>query len=121
MKKILVLIAIVFAAMQLTAATVDLVSAQQSAQHFLMSQTAKGRFMTSAPTVKWTHEVKNSSNVSLTAYYIVNTDKGFVIVPGDDRADEVLAYGDCCLSSMNDFPESMQFFLDMYKAEMEYL
>lgn len=121
MKKILVLIAIVFAAMQLTAATVDLVSAQQSAQHFLMSQTAKGRFMTSAPTVKWTHEVKNSSNVSLTAYYIVNTDKGFVIVPGDDRADEVLAYGDGCLSSMNDLPESMQFFLDMYKAEMEYL
>ena len=121
MKKILVLIAIVFAAMQLTAATVDLVSAQQSAQHFLMSQTAKGRFMTSAPTVKWTHEVKNSSNVSLTAYYIVNTDKGFVIVPGDDRADEVLAYGDGCLTSMNDLPESMQFFLDMYKAEMEYL
>lgn len=121
MKKILVLTALVFAAMQLTAANVDLSTAQQTAQRFLMSQTSKGRFMTSAPTVKWTHEVKNSSNVSLAAYYIVNTEKGYVIVAGDDRAREILAYGDGSLESMNDLPESMQFFLDMYKAEMEYL
>ena len=121
MKKILVLTALVFAAMQLTAANVDLSTAQQTAQRFLMSQTTKGRFMTSAPTVKWTHEVKNSSNVSLAAYYIVNTEKGYVIVAGDDRAREILAYGDGSLESMNDLPESMQFFLDMYKAEMEYL
>ena len=121
MKKILVLIAIVFAAMQLTAANVDLVTAQQKAQRFLVSQTAKGRFMTSAPTIKWTHEVKNSSNAALAAYYIVNTDKGYVIVSGDDRAREVLAYGDGQLDNLNDLPEAMQFFLDMYKAEMEYL
>ena len=64
MKKILVLIAIVFAAMQLTAATVDLATAQQSAQRFLMGKAVNGRFMTSAPAVKWTHEVKNSSNAA---------------------------------------------------------
>lgn len=121
MKKILVLTALVFAAMQLTAANVDLSTAQQTAQRFLMSQTAKGRFMTSAPTVKWTHEVKNSSNVSLAAYYIVNTEKGYVIVAGDDRAREVLAYGDQPLKDMNDIPDNMQFFLNLYKAEMEYL
>ena len=121
MKKILVLIAIVFAAMQLTAANVDLATAQQSAQRFLMGQTAKGRFMTSAPVVMWTHEVKNSNNASLAAYYIVNTDKGYVIVSGDDRAREILAYGDGSLESMNNLPEAMQFFLDMYRVEMEYL
>ncbi len=121
MKKILVLIALVFAAMQLTAANVDLVSAQQSAQRFLMSQTAKGRFMTSAPTVKWTHAVKNSSNAALAAYYIVNTECGYVIVSGDDRAKAVLAYGDGSLSSLNDLPEAVQYFLDIYQKQMEYL
>ena len=121
MKKILVLIAIVFAAMQLTAANVDLVSAQQSAQRFLMSQTAKGRFMTSAPTVKWTHEVKTSSNATLAAYYFVNIDCGYVIVSGDDRAKTVLAYGDGSLSSLNDLPEAVQYFLDIYQKQMEYL
>ena len=121
MKKILFLAALVFATLQLTAANVDLATAQQSAQRFLMSQTSKGRLMTTAPTIKWTHEVKNSKDVTLNAYYIVNTDKGYVIVPGDDRAREVLAYGEGSLESMNDIPENMQFFLDMYKAEMEYL
>jgi hypothetical protein len=121
MKKLLFLAALVLASLQLAAANVDLFTAQQSAQRFLMSQTANGRFMASAPTIKWTHEVKNSSNAALAAYYIVNTDKGYVIVSGDDRAREVLAYGDGSLESMNDLPEAMQFFLDMYKAEMEYL
>ena len=121
MKKLLFLAALVLAVMQMSAANVDLATAKQTAQRFLMSQTVQGRFMTSAPTVKWTHEVKNSSNVALTAYYIVNTDKGYVIVAGDDRAREVLAYGDGSIDDLNDLPEAMQFFLDMYKAEMEYL
>ena len=121
MKKILLLAALVFAALQLTAANVDLATAQQSAQRFLMSQAVQGRFMTSAPSVKWTHEVKNSSNAAVAAYYIVNTDKGFVIVSGDDRAREILAYGDCALESLNDLPEGMQLFLDMYQKQMEYL
>ena len=121
MKKILLITALVIASLQLTAANVDMATAQQSAQRFLMNQTAKGRLMASAPTIKWTQEVKNSNNAALAAYYIVNTDKGYVIVPGDDRAREVLAYGDGPLEDMNNIPENMQFFLDMYKAEMEYL
>ena len=120
MKKILFLATLVFVTLQVAAANVDLVTAQQSAQRFLMSQATKGSLMTSAPAIKWTHEVKNSSNAALAAYYIVNTDRGYVIVPGDDRAREVLAYGDMPLESMNDIPSNMQFFLDMYKAEMEY-
>ena len=121
MKKILLLAALVVASLQLTAANVDLATAQQSAQRFLMSQTAKGRFMTSAPTVKWTQEVKTSSNASQAAYYIVNTDCGYVIVAGDDRAREILAYGDGQLESLNDLPEGMQLFLNMYKKQMEYI
>ena len=121
MKKFLFLTAVMLLALQAMAGNVDLATAQSKATVFLRSKAANSRLMASAPTIQWTREVKNSSNAALAAYYIVNTDKGYVIVSGDDRAREVLAYGDMSLESMNDIPENMQFFLDMYKAEMEYL
>ena len=121
MKKILLFTALVIATLQLTAANVDLMTAQQSAQRFLMNKAAKGQIAASTPAIKWTQEVKNSTNATQTVYYIVNTDKGYVIVSGDDRGRQVLACGDMPLESMNDIPENMQFFLDMYKAELEYL
>ncbi len=121
MKKILLLAALVLASLQLTAANVDLATAQQSAQRFLMSKATNGRFMASAPAVKWTHEVKNSSNASLAAFYIVNTDNGYVIVSGDDRAKSILAYGEGQLDNLNDLPEAVQYFLDIYQKQIEYL
>ena len=121
MRKVLLLIALVIAALQLTAANVDLATAQQSAQRFLMGNAANGRFMATAPTVKWTHEVKNSSKATQAACYIVNTDRGYVIVAGDNRAKEILAYGEGSLNSINDLPEAVQYFLDIYQKQMEYL
>ena len=121
MKKFLFLSALVLAVLQVTAANVDLATAKQSAQRFLTGKTVQGRFNASAPTIKWTHEEKNSSNVAQAAYYIVNTERGFVIIGGDDRANEILAYGDQPLESLNDLPDGMQYFLNLYKTEMEYL
>ncbi len=121
MRKLLLIAALLFAATSVMAGNVDLLTAQTKAANFLKSKAPQGRLMTSAPTVKWTHEVKNSSNASLAAYYIVNTDKGYVIVAGDDRAREILAYGNKPLTDLNDIPDNMQFFLNLYKAEMEYL
>lgn len=94
MKKILLLAALLLAVMQVTASNVDLATAQGAAQRFLMNKAAKGRFMTSAPAVKWTHQAKNSTNAALTAYYVVNTEAGYAIVAGDSRAREILAYGE---------------------------
>ncbi|MBQ1486976.1 MAG: Spi family protease inhibitor, partial [Muribaculaceae bacterium] len=110
MRKLLLIAALLFAATSVMAGNVDLLTAQTKAANFLKSKAPQGRLMTSAPTVKWTHEVKNSSNASLAAYYIVNTDKGYVIVAGDDRAREILAYGDGQLDNLNDLPEAMQLF-----------
>ena len=121
MKKFLFLAVLVVASLQLTATNVDMATAQQNAQRFLVSQSAKGRFMTSAPTIKWTHEVKNSSDITKTALYIVNTDKGYVIVSGDDRAKEILAFGEGSLNSLNDLPEAVQYFLNIYQKQLEYL
>ena len=121
MRKLLLIAAFLFAATSVMAGNVDLLTAQTKAANFLKSKAPQGRLITSAPTVKWTHEVKNSSNASLAAYYIVNTDKGYVIVAGDDRAREILAYGDGQLDNLNDLPEAMQLFLNMYQKQMEYL
>ncbi|MBQ9556207.1 MAG: C10 family peptidase [Muribaculaceae bacterium] len=121
MKKMLFLAALMLATVQAMAGNVDMATAQAKATGFLRQSASNARFMTSAPTIKWTHEVKNSSNAAQAAYYIVNTDRGYVIVAGDDRAREILAYGDQPLTDLNDLPDNMQFFLNLYKAEMEYL
>ena len=121
MRKLLLIAALLFAATTVMAGNVDLSTAQTKAANFLKSKAPQGRLMTSTPTVKWTHEVKNSSKASLAAYYIVNTDKGYVIVAGDDRAREILAYGEGQLDNLNDLPEAMQLFLNMYQKQMEYL
>ena len=121
MRKLLLIAAFLFAATSVMAGNVDLLTAQTKAANFLKSKAPQGRLMTSAPTVKWTHEVKNSSKASLAAYYIVNTDKGYVIVAGDDRARDILAYGEGTLTNLNDLPEAVQYFLDIYQKQMEYL
>lgn len=121
MRKLLLLAAAVLTASSVMAGNVDLSTAQTRAAKFLHNKTSHGRLMTSAPTVKWTHEVKNSSNAAMAAYYIVNTDKGYVVVAGDDRSREILAYGEGTLTDLNDLPEAVQYFLNIYQKQIEYL
>jgi hypothetical protein len=121
MKNLIFVAAIMMAALQGVAANVDMSTAQSKARAFLAGKTFNGRFMASAPTIKWTHAEKNSSKTAQAAYYIVNTDRGYVIVSGDDRSKEILAYGEGSLSSINDLPEAVQYFLDIYQKQMEYL
>ena len=121
MRKLTIFAALLLVAVQAFAGNVDLRTACSKATDFMRAKAVNGRLMASNPTVKWVHEEKNSSNVALTAFYIVNTDKGYVIVSGDDRAKEVLAYGEGTLSSVNDLPEAVQYFLDIYQKQIEYL
>ena len=120
MRKILLIVSMVAASLNLSAAQVELSTAQQTAQRFLMSKTVDGRLMSSAPQVKWVHMEPNSSRADLAAYYIVNTDRGFVVVSGDDRARAVLACGETSLD-LNAMPENMKFWLDYYREQMEFL
>ena len=120
MKKILILATLLLAAIPVFARQVDLATAQEKAQQFLMSKTTHGRLMTATPRVKWVHSERNTNSAELVAYYIVNTDNGFVIVSGDDRAQEVLAYGEGTVD-LNTMPENMKFWLDYYRTQMEYL
>jgi hypothetical protein len=121
MKKTLFFALMALVCMQALAANVDRMTAQSTATDFLMSRSGNGRLMTSTPAIKWTHEVKSSTNAAVNALYVVNTDRGFVIVAGDDRATEVRGYGEAPLTDMNNLPENMLFWLDHYKQQMEYL
>ena len=121
MKKTLFFALMALVCMQALAANVDRMTAQSTATDFLMSRSGNGRLMTSTPAIKWTHEVKSSTNAAVNALYVVNTDRGFVIVAGDDRATQVLGYGEAPLTDMNNLPENMMFWLDHYKQQMEYL
>ena len=121
MRKLLFLAALLFAATQAFAGHVDLAQAQMTAQNFLQNRVdAKRLNAAPAGTLRLLHAETGSQRLSQPVYYVFNTDNAFVIVAGDDRAQEVLAYGNGTLD-MNNLPDNMKFWLNYYKMQMEYL
>ena len=120
MKKLLFIVTLLVATMQVSAANVDLPMARAMAQRFMQSK-AGNRF-NSVPVndVKLLHAEPSSARADLAVYYIFNSDRGFIIVAGDDRAQQILAYGDRPLD-MKRMPENMKFWLGTYKTQIEYL
>lgn len=121
MKKLLILFALLCVAIQVMAADVSVSMASSSAQRFLASHSGKNAFNAAVPTIKWVHQEINSSRANQAVYYVVNTDRGFAVVAGDDRAQEILAYSNHPLDDMNNLPENMKFWLNNYKQQIEYL
>lgn len=121
MKKILLFAAIVFAAIQVSAAPVDVRTAQSVAQNFVQKRGDMGRL--NAPItgeMKLAHVEMNSQMLDHAVFYIFNTDNGHVVVAGDDRADPILGYGDYPLD-YNKIPCNMKALFDMLKEQLEYL
>lgn len=114
MRKFLLLAALLVSTMQLFAAQVDLSQAQAAAQRFLQNRALP------ASGIRLQHAEMSSTRLSQPVYYIFNSDNAFVIVSGDDRAQEILGYGDKALD-MNNMPENMKFWLGTYKEQLEYL
>lgn len=114
MRKFLLLAALLVSTMQLFAAQVDLSQAQAAAQRFLQNRAVP------ASGIRLQHAEMSSTRLSQPVYYIFNSDNAFVIVSGDDRAQEILGYGDKALD-MNNMPENMKFWLGTYKEQLEYL
>ena len=103
------------------AAIVDAVAAQAAAERFLLNQVATGRMMAPATRLQLTHTEMNSRLTSTPVYYIFSGESGFVIVAGEDRASEILAYGDAPINSMDEMPANMKCWLNYYKGQLEYL
>ena len=66
------------------------------------------------------HAEMNSRKLDRAVFYIFNSSNGYVIVSGDDRAEEILGYGDGQLD-INTIPCNMKAWLATYKEQIEYL
>ena len=101
------------------AGNIDANSARMTANSFWKQKAATGMFKAASNAdFKLTYTEKSS--VSGNAFYVFNIDGGgWVIVSGDDRAKQVLAYGDKGNIDMNNLPNNMKGYLNMLKGQIE--
>jgi len=123
MKELLLFATLLMTVMQVSAADVNLATAQTRAKSFLAGTLSTGKLM--APVSTDIRLAKAEMNMLKTgvqhpAYYIFNSDNGYIIVAGDDRAEQILAFGDYPLD-VNNIAPGMQDMLNQYKDEMNYL
>ena len=121
--KLLLLLALGLFLFQGWATPIDESTARVVVQEFIASK--NGQSLRSAPSprgsdLQLVHGELSSANMSQCAYYIYNTVDGFVIVSGDDRAEQILGYGDGNFD-LNDIPCGLQAMLDSYKEQIDYL
>ena len=112
--------AMAIVAMQVCAAPVDADVAQSLASQCLKSK-AHGMMMSPQATLQLVHAEKSACDASRVDYYVFNSgDDAFVIVSGDDRVPGILGYGNGSLD-MDRLPCNMQWWLDQYKKQMDWL
>ena len=121
MKKILFLLTAMIVAMSLSAAPVDQVTAKKKAESFLKQM--YGDKIMSPGALNPVLLKAEMGNVKITepVYYIYNTSTSFIVVAGDDRADEILMVGDRPLKDVNNLPLGMRDMLGQYKDQIMYL
>ena len=122
MKKLLLLLTVAMAAMSLTAAPVDQATAMRKAKSFLTNELYAGKLMAPAAVnpVLLKAEMGNAK-INEPVFYIYNTSTTFLVVAGDDRAEEILMVGDQPLKDINNLAPGMQDVLSQYKAEIMFL
>ena len=121
MRKIFFIAVMLLTATQIWATTIDQAAAHAAAQQFLADRAATGRMMAPAQgSLRLAHVERNSKSAMVPVYYIFNTSNSFVVVAGDDRAQEILAYGDSPID-MTNLPQNMKYWLTCYKRQLEFL
>lgn len=120
MKKLLSLLAVMAVALQLLAAPVDVSTAKTKAQQYLAQKVYAGKFMAPGATNATLIMTEMGKTATTPVYYIFNTATTFVIVSGDDRAEEILAVGDKPLD-IDRIPKNMQAWLEGYKQQLDWL
>ncbi len=64
---------------------------------------------------------KLNTKIQTPAFYILNGDKSYVIVSGDDIMPEILGYSDQGEFDLNNIPDNMSYWLSTYLDEYTYL
>ena len=111
----------VIMSMDMAAAGIDAAGARTRALQFLNSQ-QRNILSANPKQLSLVHTEKSKADARLADYYVFNADDGsaFVIVAGDDRTAGVLACGSQAID-MDDVPCNMQWLLDHYSKQMDYL
>ena len=120
-KKSLLLVVALAAAVHAWAAPVDVATAKATAQQYLVNKVYAGKYMAPAatePVLIMTEMGK--VNKETPVFYIFNTETTYLIVAGDDRAEEVLAYGDKPLN-LDRIPDGLKDILACYQEEIDWL
>jgi len=123
MKKILyVTLSMVMTMLNAWAGPVDEMTARDRAQQFVNNRSGDSGTLKAKLSGDVTLIYTEMSNAvsGQAAYYIYDTDDSFIIVAGDDRVQGVLAYGDAPID-LNNIPCGLQYLLDLYKGEVDYL
>ena len=120
MKKVLFFTLALLSVSQLWAASISETTALSRASSFLLSQTATGRIMAPSSNQDLQLVWQGVSLTSEPAYYVFNSRDAFVIVAGDDRCREILAWGDRPID-MNDLPANMKYWLSLYEQQLALL
>ena len=104
------------------AAPIDLAEALSRASQCVNTRAAGRMMPATIATLRLAHAEPSVAMYGATDYYVFTSvdHGGFVIVPGDDRAEQVLAYGDGAID-VNNLPCNLAWMLDQYKAQIEWL
>ncbi len=119
--KSFLLVGCFFVAMCMTAGEVNISDARTKALQFLNQRSATMLSM-SPQELKLIHVEPALAGRGAADFYVFNAEDGsaFVIVAGDDRAADVLAYGPQALD-METVPCNMQWLLNQYKRQLSFL
>ena len=122
MRKFILLLVAVLAAMQLSAAPVDMATAQRKAQAFVSNNSEARKMMNSNAGDQFVlhRAVMGDAKIAEPVFYVFNSKTSFIIISGDDRAEVVLGYGEGNLD-MDNLPDNMRVWLSGYKKQIEYL
>ena len=122
MKKILLLLAFTVAVMSLQAAPVSQMAASKVAKNYLANEMYSGKIMAPAATtpVLVKTEYGTDKKLNQPVYYIYNTSTTFLVIAGDDRAEQILMVGDQPLN-MDRIPDGLLYLLDCYKEQIDFL
>jgi hypothetical protein len=114
------LAALAVTSFSVNAGNIDATAARAAASRFLQQKSSA--MFKGAPTSALKLSHAEASKVSGNAYYVFNIEGGgWVIIAGEDRAKQVLAYGDKGNIDMANMPASMKGQLDLYKNQIEAL
>ena len=120
MKKFLFLIAVALATLQLSAADVSPLQAQNAANAFLNRQMRAGTLKASnAANLKLVKAEASVARPTAVDYYIFNAENAYVVVAGDDDAPQILMYSENGTIDLDNIPPAMQWLLNKYKYQID--